>query len=193
MWPRGRGLPFRASERWHFSAEYHALDLSVRYWHNDADFYDLFGPTERSRKGDAVLGDVDRLLIQQELNPETGSVNGVDVQARQVLRLLPRDSTVARAEVVEDPVHTPSRWMVRVRWLPEDRLLRRYCFITQCAGAKINNVSSFYGNLVWVTHGRPWQTTFKAPGSPLAGLDTSQFVGTDVNEVETIQKKGKAA
>jgi hypothetical protein len=27
----------------------------LRYWHNDADFYDLFGPTKRSRKGDAFL------------------------------------------------------------------------------------------------------------------------------------------
>ena len=53
----------RASERWHFSAEYHALDWSVRYWHNDADFYDLFGPTERSRKGDAVLGEYKRAVI----------------------------------------------------------------------------------------------------------------------------------
>jgi hypothetical protein len=134
---------------------------------------------------DLLLGpDVDRILIQQELNPETGSVNGVDVHARQVLQLLPRDSTVPRAEVVEDPVHTPSNWMVRVRWLPEDRLLQRYCFITECQGNKIDNVSSFYGNLVWVTHGRPWRTTFKAPGSPLAGLDKSQFVGTDESVYE---------
>jgi len=29
---------------WHFT-----------YWHNKADFYDLFGPTQRARKGDAVL------------------------------------------------------------------------------------------------------------------------------------------
>lgn len=129
---------------------------------------------------DLLLGSgIDRILIQQELNPETGSVNGVDVHARQVLRLVPRDGTPARAEVVEDPVHTLSRWMVRVRWLPEDRLLRRYCFVTQCQGEKIDNVSSFYGNLAWATHGRPWKTTFKAPGSPPGGLDASQFVGAD--------------
>ena len=31
------------------------LDWHFRYWHNDADFYDLFGPTKRSRKGDAFI------------------------------------------------------------------------------------------------------------------------------------------
>ena len=31
------------------------LNWKLRYWHNDADFYDLFGPVERSRKGDAFI------------------------------------------------------------------------------------------------------------------------------------------
>ncbi len=53
----------RPAERWHFNAEYHSLDWYLRYWHNDADFYDLFGPTERSRKGDAVLGEYKKALI----------------------------------------------------------------------------------------------------------------------------------
>lgn len=39
---------------WHFDLAYHTLKWRFRYWHNDADFYDLFGPTERSRAGDAV-------------------------------------------------------------------------------------------------------------------------------------------
>ncbi|MDB5430464.1 MAG: hypothetical protein JWP35_1580 [Caulobacter sp.] len=46
-------LPY--NERWHADIRYHALSWKVRYWHNDADFYDLFGPTERSRKGDALI------------------------------------------------------------------------------------------------------------------------------------------
>ena len=37
---------------WHADIEYQTLRWNVRYRHNDADFYDLFGPTERSRKGD---------------------------------------------------------------------------------------------------------------------------------------------
>lgn len=42
-------------ERWHADVEYRTLNWRYRYWHNDADFYDLFGPVERSRKGDAIL------------------------------------------------------------------------------------------------------------------------------------------
>ena len=41
-------------EKIHVDLHYRHLDWSVRYWHNDADFYDLFGPTKRSRKGDAL-------------------------------------------------------------------------------------------------------------------------------------------
>jgi hypothetical protein len=45
----------KEAERFHFNIEYRSVNGYLRYWHNDADFYDLFGPTERSRKGDAVL------------------------------------------------------------------------------------------------------------------------------------------
>lgn len=40
---------------WHFDIEYKTLRWRFRYWHNDADFYDLFGPTERARAGDAFI------------------------------------------------------------------------------------------------------------------------------------------
>jgi hypothetical protein len=40
---------------WHFDAQYKTLRWRFRYWHNDADFYDLFGPTERARAGDALI------------------------------------------------------------------------------------------------------------------------------------------
>ena len=42
-------------ERVHFSLKYKTLNWKLQYLHNKADFYDLFGPVERSRKGDAVL------------------------------------------------------------------------------------------------------------------------------------------
>jgi hypothetical protein len=42
-------------EKWHIDLEFKTLRWKFRYWHNDADFYDLFGPTERARKGDAVI------------------------------------------------------------------------------------------------------------------------------------------
>ncbi len=44
-----------ARERLHVNLEYKTLKWRLRYWHNGADFYDLFGPTYRSRRGDAVL------------------------------------------------------------------------------------------------------------------------------------------
>ncbi|HEY2356588.1 MAG TPA: hypothetical protein VGH86_04000 [Phenylobacterium sp.] len=44
-----------SDERLHVNLEYKTLKWRLRYWHNGADFYDLFGPTYRSRRGDAVL------------------------------------------------------------------------------------------------------------------------------------------
>jgi hypothetical protein len=55
-----------SSEKLHFSAEYRALNWHARYWHNDSDFYDLFGPTKRSRKGDAFIVGYDKALIFDE-------------------------------------------------------------------------------------------------------------------------------
>ena len=44
-----------SSEKLHADIEYRTLFWRYRYWHNYADFYDLFGPTERARKGDAYI------------------------------------------------------------------------------------------------------------------------------------------
>lgn len=52
-----------SSERLHVDAEYTYMDWGFRYWHNDANFYDLFGPTERSRKGDAFIVSYDHALV----------------------------------------------------------------------------------------------------------------------------------
>ncbi len=52
-----------SAERLHFNAEYRALNWRARYWHNDSDFYDLFGPTKRSRKGDAFIISYEKALI----------------------------------------------------------------------------------------------------------------------------------
>ncbi len=43
------------SQQFHADLEYSTLFWKYRYWHNYADFYDLFGPTERARKGDAYI------------------------------------------------------------------------------------------------------------------------------------------
>jgi hypothetical protein len=58
-------------ERFHADLRYQGLNWRGRYWHNDADFYDLFGPTKRARKGDAFILGYDRALIYdtpRELN-----------------------------------------------------------------------------------------------------------------------------
>ena len=63
-WSPDSSLP--SSEKLHVNAEYRALNWHARYWHNDADFYDLFGPTKRSRKGDAfMLGYKKALIFEQ--------------------------------------------------------------------------------------------------------------------------------
>jgi hypothetical protein len=47
----GGGIP--KDQRLHADVEYKTLNWKFRYWHNDADIYDLAGPVLRSRKGDA--------------------------------------------------------------------------------------------------------------------------------------------
>ena len=64
-----------SDERLHARADYKSLNWSVSYWHNDADFYDLFGPKERSRKGDAFLVGYDKSLIFDEPRKLGLSVN----------------------------------------------------------------------------------------------------------------------
>ncbi len=45
----------RYRDRLHIGVKYRSLDWTLEYKHNGADFYDLFGPVERSRSGDAFL------------------------------------------------------------------------------------------------------------------------------------------
>ena len=52
-----------SDERIHADIEYRKFNWSFRYWHNNADFYDLFGPKERSRKGDAFIINYEKALI----------------------------------------------------------------------------------------------------------------------------------
>ncbi|MFZ2507180.1 MAG: hypothetical protein WAW79_01730 [Steroidobacteraceae bacterium] len=52
-----------SSEKLHVNVRYETPVWRWEYWHNGADFYDLFGPTERSRKGDAFLGEYSKALI----------------------------------------------------------------------------------------------------------------------------------
>ncbi len=76
-----RGLS--GGERIHVDVAYQGINWSARYWHNDADFYDLFGPTKRARKGDAFLLGYKRMLITDSprelvLNADVGFYTGLD-------------------------------------------------------------------------------------------------------------------
>ena len=77
------GDPGSSSERLHANIEYRRLGWRLQYWHNKADFYDLFGPTERARKGDAIIGGYKKALIfdqprQLDFEAELGFYTGLD-------------------------------------------------------------------------------------------------------------------
>jgi hypothetical protein len=50
-------------ERFHADLQYRSIDWKLEYWHNKADFYDLFGPVDRSRKGDAFIATYSKIPI----------------------------------------------------------------------------------------------------------------------------------
>ena len=53
-------------ERLHARVDFTGMNWYASYWHNYADFYDLFGPVQTSLKGDAVIGGYKRSLIYDE-------------------------------------------------------------------------------------------------------------------------------
>ncbi|HEX2590946.1 MAG TPA: hypothetical protein VHL34_05600, partial [Rhizomicrobium sp.] len=70
-------------EQFHADISYSTLYWKFTYWHNDANFYDLFGPTDNSRKGDAAIAKYHEVLIfdpprQLDLSAEVGYYNGLD-------------------------------------------------------------------------------------------------------------------
>lgn len=68
---------------WHVDAEYQTLRWRFRLRHNDADFYDLFGPTERARRGDSASVGYHYSLIydpprQLDFNADLAYYTGLD-------------------------------------------------------------------------------------------------------------------
>ncbi len=110
--------------------------------------------------------DVKQLIIEERLNPETGTENGRDMNKRQKLTLLLGDDA---AETRFDPF-SQSHY-VRIHWQLDDRLYKRYCVVTRCQGTPVSNVTQLFGNIVHARHGRPYTTTFRAPGDELAQAD----------------------
>jgi hypothetical protein len=53
----------RRRDRLHAEVEYRTLNWDLTYRHNGADFYDLLGPVERSRRGDVFIAAYDKTTI----------------------------------------------------------------------------------------------------------------------------------
>ena len=53
----------RLKDRFHAKVELKTLNWDVKYLHNGADFYDLFGPVERSFRGDSVVASYNKTII----------------------------------------------------------------------------------------------------------------------------------
>jgi hypothetical protein len=53
----------KGGEKFHANLEYQTPNWKLTYWHNLADFYDVFGPVLRSRKGDAGIVEYTKPLI----------------------------------------------------------------------------------------------------------------------------------
>jgi hypothetical protein len=53
----------RSSERFHAKIQVKTLNWDFKYLHNGADFYDLFGPVERSYRGDSFIAAYNKTII----------------------------------------------------------------------------------------------------------------------------------
>ena len=53
----------RTRDRLHAKVEFKTLNWDIKAQHNGADFYDLFGPVERSRRGDSLIVAYDKTTI----------------------------------------------------------------------------------------------------------------------------------
>lgn len=70
-------------QQFHGDINYKTLEWHFTYWHNNANFYDLFGPTDYSRRGDALLGGYRDVLIydlprQLDFTADVGLYTGLD-------------------------------------------------------------------------------------------------------------------
>lgn len=114
-------------------------------------------------------GVITQLVIQEHLNPATGTINGVNPRHRQLLKLLSGpDGAVAIFDPSPVPPANPG-WFVRVSWEQKDALTSNYCFTVDCPDTgKVSNASLFHGNLVEVRQGVLQEgIVFKDPGTIL--------------------------
>ena len=121
------------------------------------------------------LPSVRRLVIQETLNPRTGTPNGRDTGKRQLLRLL---EGAEGARIVTDPLH--ARTLVRVSWREEDQLRWDFAFTAFPGGLRVPDVTRFHANLISVHHGLPVQTLFVEP-EPVLDPSKQYFERTEGN------------
>ena len=94
----------RTSETFHVNLEYKTPEWRFRYWHNDANFYDLFGPVDRSLKGDGGKIEFKRPLIYdppRELDVTAGLAYYTSLDQLPGLQNVPADidRNIVSAEV----------------------------------------------------------------------------------------------
>ena len=119
-------------------------------------------------------GGVERLLIQEWLNPTSGIPAGRDRTNRQLLNLVTGPGTRRqRATAMRDPV--TDQWFVRVNWIKEDALKHAYCYSIKCKTGTVKEVSLFHGNLLRVHHGDLRSIAFREPDALLTGSEDAYF------------------
>jgi len=79
-------------EQFHADISYRTLYWHVKYWHNYATFYDLFGPVDNSRRGDALLAGYSQALIY---DPPRRLDFTADVELYSGLNALPGAQNIA--------------------------------------------------------------------------------------------------
>jgi len=55
-----------SNEKFHFTGNFRTWPWEIKAFYNPADFYDFFGPTERSRKGYGLVGEYSGILINDK-------------------------------------------------------------------------------------------------------------------------------
>ena len=88
----------RLKDRFHARVQLKTLNWDLKYQHNGADFYDLFGPVKRSRRGDNFVAAYNRTIIydpprQLDLFASAAVYTGLDV--------LPNAQNVASPKNIE--------------------------------------------------------------------------------------------
>jgi hypothetical protein len=103
-------------------------------------------------------GKIQRLLVQEWLNPATGQAAGADPMHRQIVEL-------TGATATSDPLTGDA--VLRVTWSDADALTSSYCFVVSVNGNRVPGISLFHGNLVNLVQGTKQQFEFVAAGTPL--------------------------